>query len=58
MQDLIGFWSYALAACAFASVAVWRVRVRIDRSDRLMIAACFTTAIWALVAAVGGRTDP
>ena len=58
MQDLIGFWSYALAACAFASVVLWRARSRLDRSDRLMIAACFATAIWALIAAVCGRTDP
>ncbi len=58
VQDLIGFWSYALAACAFASVALWRVRDRLDRSDRLMIAACFVTAIWALVTGVYGRTDP
>lgn len=58
MQDLIGFWSYALAACAFASVVVWRVRTRLDRYDRLMIAACFATAIWALVAGVFGRTGP
>lgn len=58
MQDLIGFWSYALAACAFASVVLWRVRAQVDRSDRLMIAACFATAIWALVAGVFGRTGP
>jgi hypothetical protein len=58
MQDLIGFWSYAIAACAFASVVLWRARSRLDRSDRLMIAACFATAIWALIAGVCGRTDP
>jgi putative PEP-CTERM system histidine kinase len=57
MQGLIGFWSYALAACAFASVVLWRVRTRVDRSDQLMIAACFATAISALVAGVCGRTD-
>jgi len=58
MQGLIGFWSYALAACAFASVMLWRIRTRVDRSDQLMIAACFATAISALVAGVCGRTDP
>ena len=58
MDALIGFWSYALAACAFASVALWRVRSRVDRSDQLLIAACFATAISALVAGVWGRTDP
>ena len=58
MQDLIGFWSYALAACAFASVVLWRVRGRVDASDRLLLLACFTTAIWAMVAGVCGRNDP
>lgn len=58
MQDLIAFWSYALAASAFASVMLWRVRSRLDRSDQLLIAACFATAIWAMVAGIFGRIDP
>ena len=52
------FWSYALAACAFASVMLWRARSRGDRSDALLLAACAATAIWAAIAAVYGRTDP
>ena len=53
----MGFWSYALAACAFASVVLWRARSRGDRSETLLLAACAGTAIWAAVAAVYGRTD-
>ena len=58
MPGLMAFWSYALAACAFASVVLWRARQRGDRSDALLLAACSVTAIWAAVAAVYGRTDP
>jgi putative PEP-CTERM system histidine kinase len=58
VQDLIAFWSYALAAVAFASVVLWRIGRRLDRSDQLLIGACFATAIWAMVAGVCGRTDP
>jgi hypothetical protein len=58
VQGLIAFWSYALAACAFASVVMWRIRARADRSGKLLIAACAGTAAWAMVAAVWGRTDP
>jgi putative PEP-CTERM system histidine kinase len=58
VQDLILFWSYAAAACAFASVVLWRIRRRGDRSDKLLIAGCVATAVWAIVAAVCGRVDP
>ena len=58
MQDVIGFWRYALAACASASVVLWRLRGRPDRSDQLMLAACFGTAAAAIVAAICGRLDP
>ena len=58
MHDLILFWSYAAAACAFASVVLWRVRLRNDRSEKLLVASCAATAVWALIAAVFGRTDP
>ena len=58
MQGLIGFWSYALAACAFASVVLWRARSHSDRSEKLLLTACAGTAVWAMVAAVWGRTDP
>jgi putative PEP-CTERM system histidine kinase len=58
VQGLILFWSYAAAACAFASVVLWRARLRTDRSEKLLVASCAATAVWALVAAVFGRTDP
>ena len=58
MQGLIAFWSYALAACAFASIVLWRARAPSDRTEKLLLAACAGTAIWAGVAAVWGRTDP
>ena len=58
MQGLIAFWSYALAACAFASVVLWRARSHSDRSEKLLLTACAGTAVWAMVAAVWGRTDP
>ena len=58
MQDLIAFWSYALAAGAFASVLLWRLRARLDRSDQFLLAACFVTAVWAVVAGVCGQDSP
>ena len=58
VQDLIAFWSYMAAGCAFASVVLWRARWRPDRSQKLLLAACFSTAVWAVVAGVCGRTDP
>ena len=58
VNGLIAFWSYALAACAFASIVVWRSRSRADRPEKLLLAACAGTAVWAVVAAVWGRTDP
>ena len=57
MQDLIAFWSYGFAACAFASVVLWRARSRLDRSNQLLLASCFATAVWAIVAATCGSTD-
>ena len=58
MNSVVAFWSYALAACAFASVVVWRLRAPVDRTERLLIGSCAATAIWATIAAVYGRTDP
>ena len=58
VHGLIAFWSYALAACAFASVVLWRAQSRSDRSEKLLLTACAGTAVWAMVAAVWGRTDP
>lgn len=57
MSGLIAFWSYALAACLFASLLLWRLRTRVDPSDRLLLAAFFATAVWACVGAVRGPTD-
>src|SRR5205085_651865 len=58
VNSVVALWSYALAACAFASVVLWRLRSRADRTERLLIASCAATAIWATIAAVYGRTDP
>jgi len=58
VNSVVAFWSYALAACAFASVVVWRLRAPVDRTERLLIGSCATTAVWATIAAVYGRTDP
>ncbi len=58
MNGLIAFWSYALAACAFASIVLWRARSRGERPEKLLLAACAGTAVWASVAAIWGRTDP
>jgi putative PEP-CTERM system histidine kinase len=57
MQGLIAFWSYALAACLFASILVWRLRARVEQSDRLLLGACLATVMWATVGAVAGPTD-
>ena len=58
MNALIAFWSYALAACLFASILLWRLRSRVDRSDRVLLAAYLATALWATSGAVRGPTDP
>ena len=57
MGGLVAFWSYALAACVFASVILWRLRSRVEGPARLLIGACFATAIWASISAVRGPTD-
>ncbi|HZC38852.1 MAG TPA: GAF domain-containing protein, partial [Sphingomicrobium sp.] len=58
MNALIAFWSYALAACLFASILLWRLRTRVDGSDRMLLAAYLGTALWATCSAVRGPTDP
>lgn len=58
MNELIAFWSYALAACLFASILLWRLRERVEGPARLLIGALFATAIWASVSAIRGPTDP
>ena len=57
VDGLIAFWSYGLAACLFASVILWRLRDRIEGPERLLIGACFATAVWASTSAVRGPTD-
>ena len=57
MNALIAFWSYALAACLFGSILVWRLRERVEGPDRLLVGALFATAVWATVSAIRGPTD-
>ena len=57
VDGLIAFWSYALAACLFASVILWRLRSRVEGPARLLISACFATAVWASISAIRGPTD-
>jgi putative PEP-CTERM system histidine kinase len=58
VNALIAFWSYALAACLFASILLWRLRTRVDQSDRVLLAAYLATALWATSGAIRGPTDP
>jgi putative PEP-CTERM system histidine kinase len=48
MNPLIGFWSHALAATAFAAVLIWRV-IEPSRqpAQKLMLAGLAITACWA-----------
>ena len=57
MISLVSFWSYALAACLFASVILWRLRERVEGTARLLIAGYFATAVWASVSAMRGPVD-
>jgi putative PEP-CTERM system histidine kinase len=54
---LIAFWSYALAACLFGSVILWRLRSRVEGPARLLIGACFATVVWASISAIRGPAD-
>ena len=48
MQALIGYWSHALAAIAFAAVLLWRVVEPSRRPGQgMMLAALAVTACWA-----------
>ena len=58
MRSLIAFWSYALAACLFASIMLWRLRGRVEGPARQLVGACFATAAWATVSAIRGPVDP
>src|SRR5256885_15577631 len=57
MLSLIAFWSYALAACLFASLILWRLRDRVEGTARLLVAGYFATAVWASVSAIRGPID-
>ena len=57
MNGLIAFWSYAVAACMFASLLLWRLRTRVDPAERLLLAGFFATAVWATVGALRGPAD-
>ncbi len=57
MNALIAFWSYAVAACLFGSMLVWRLRDRVEGPDRLLVGAFFATAVWASVSAIRGPTN-
>jgi putative PEP-CTERM system histidine kinase len=57
MISLVSFWSYAIAACLFASVMLWRLRERVQGTARLLVAGYFATAVWASVSAMRGPID-
>ena len=57
MNALIAFWSYALSACLFASIILWRLRERLEGPGRLLVGAYFATAVWASVSAIRGPVD-
>ncbi len=53
MSALIAFWSHALAAVAFASLAIWRLGEAARRpGQRLLLGAFALTACWAWLSAV------
>ena len=54
MSGLIAFWSYAVAACLFASILLWRFRQRVEGPARFLVAALFATAVWASLSAIRG----
>jgi putative PEP-CTERM system histidine kinase len=58
VSSLIAFWSYALAACLFASILLWRLRGRVEGPARHIVGACFATAAWASISAIRGPVDP
>src|SRR3954469_21705301 len=57
MIALLSFWSYALAACMFASIILWRLRDRVEGPSRLLVAGYFATAVWASMSAIRGPVD-
>jgi putative PEP-CTERM system histidine kinase len=57
VNGVIAFWSYALAACLFASILLWRLRDRGESRTTILLGAYFATAVWASVSAMRGPTD-
>jgi putative PEP-CTERM system histidine kinase len=57
VNGLIAFWSYALAACLFASILLWQLRERSAGPSRLLLGAYFATAVWASISAMRGPVD-
>src|SRR5689334_16142327 len=57
MISLVSFWSYALAACLFASVILWRLRERVEGTAHLLVGGYLATAVWASVSAIRGPVD-
>jgi putative PEP-CTERM system histidine kinase len=57
MEALIAFWTHALAAALFASLALWELRRGIGESEQRMLLAAFAlTSLWAWVTALAPTT--
>src|SRR5438067_5432711 len=53
MAALISFWSHALAAALFGSLALWQLRIgRFERGQRLLFGSFLASALWAWSAAI------
>ena len=58
-EPVLSFWTHAVAAVAFSSLLLWRLRTRVsDRGQALLSAAYLLTAAWAWLAAVDGPASP
>jgi putative PEP-CTERM system histidine kinase len=57
VNALIAFWSYAVAACLFASILLWRLRQRVEGPAGILVGAYFATAVWASISAMRGPVD-
>ena len=59
VEPVLSFWTHAMAAAAFASLLLWRLRTGVsDRSQAMLLAAYLLTAAWAWLAAIGGPASP
>jgi len=57
VQALIAFWTYALAAALFASLALWELRRGLGESEqRILLAAFALTGVWAWITAMAPTT--